>query len=384
MTLPTTISQRSTSRRQNQVFVGTPTRGGYLDKVRDGINRTPLANKVITVTVTDQGDDDDIAYSIEDIALVTNSGTGNDATAIAALIAADINASPGARALVTATSSGADVILTGNDFVGDFDFDDSDAALSEATTTAYAASSSIGVGLAIVELGIDTQPGAPIAQNEFKSLVGLAAEGVLTAQVDTLALTYDATVPLTVTVEVAGQSYSVTHTMATDADTSVIAVAAALNYILPANTVEATHPTADTLTLTAEIAGLPFKVSWGFGSGADTAAIVHTSNASKLTDVNKALCGISIRPYDEETTTVGGTTLEYPANAGVRFLEDGLIAVSNSQGVAWGDPVYLDLGSTNPGKFFNTSGADRVLLSRAEWRRSLRADMAELEFDFSV
>jgi len=93
---------------------------------------------------------------------------------------------------------------------------------------------------------------------------------------------------------------------------------------------------------------------------------------------------VSVRPYDEETTTVAGTTLEYPANAGIRALEEGPITVANSQDVAHGDPVYVELGVTNTGAFFNTSSATRVLLDNARFRRATRENTAELDFNFRL
>jgi len=56
------------------------------------------------------------------------------------------------------------------------------------------------------------------------------------------------------------------HTMATDADSTAIALVDLINARMPHPTVVATHPIADTITLTSELAGVPFKVSYEFGA----------------------------------------------------------------------------------------------------------------------
>lgn len=384
-----TASQRTARHRRYQARIGQPTKNDYLNRVITGLNNTPAASKVITVTVTDPGDGVDIAYAILDAdgdviaSLTTNTGTGNGANEIAALIAIDINADADARGLVSAESSTNTVIVTGG-FPGfDFGFDDSSASLSEATTTAAAEAADIpfGVGCLLLSIPQDAQPTSGYNRPDY--MVGRASNALLTAQADVLTplAVNDATYH--VTVEVDGLTYVASTTADASATVKEIveALVAVLNGILPANTVVATEDDA-AITLTSELAGKPFKV--GAGSNAAGATWTHTTNAGLLTDINKALLGVAHIADDNENATISATEAVYPANAGVKILECGFIAVENSQGVSLGQAVYIELdsGSANRGKFFNSSSSTRVLLEGYQWVRSLTpSGAAEMQFN---
>jgi hypothetical protein len=234
----------------------------------------------------------------------------------------------------------------------DFLISESDSLMTLATTTAAAEASVTAPGILCAALSADSD-NVPVG--------GAAKSSLLTAQVDTYTVTYDASVALIVGVTVDGQPYQAEHAMATDLATSLTAAAAAINALLPANSVLASA-TATTLVFTSEVAGKPFVSSVGFGPGRDTGAAVKVSNAGITTDITQAAAGVSVFRWDEEAATVGDSTYTIAGLAGVEILTDGEIWVASSESVAFGDAVYVELGSSNSGQFYKTASATRVKL----------------------
>lgn len=364
-----TISQRTAGQRHPQGFYGKPAFGQQNARKRTLINETPQAVQINTVTVTDPGDNTDVTIVINGVPVTVNTATGLDAAGIVLLLVAAINADPLVRGQVAASASSADLILTGLLSGRTFTVDDSDGALSDASTQSASAADGVPFGRVCLITGVN------IEEDQLEYLGGLAKSSLMTAQVDQLGVAYVASSSYLVTVTIEGVgSWSVSVAADTDQDTTITAVAAALNAILPANTVVVTDNDsgsndADALILTAEIAGLEFSVSYGASDGgASIPAFTHTSNAGLTTSVLRAFGGISLWTLDEEATSVAGGEAVYPANAGIKVLVEDAIWVENAQGVSFGDAVYLELASgADSGKLFNTSSATRILLPGWRW-----------------
>lgn len=277
----------------------------------------------------------------------TDDGTPSDTDSAAGLVAA-INANPLVRGSVSAENTGAVITITALTAGLDFTLTSPDGTVTIGTTTAAATAEIVPFGRFLVKSDWDTQ-----GMGKCGGLpTGLAA------QVDTYLMVYDASVTATVTIEINGQKYSASHTMATDLATSGAALAAAINYAMPANTVLASFSVA-TLTLTSEVNGLGFVSAMEFGPGADTAAYTKTSTNGKLTDINKAFFGISELSYTEQVSVAG--VLGYPPLSPIAAMCHGHIWVAVTQTITEDEPVYVELST---GKAFNTYAAGRALMDK--------------------
>lgn len=262
--------------------------------------RSGKAKQVTTVTVSSAVDSTVYTLSIgpsanRPTAVTYTSGVGATTTTIAAGLAAAINADADAGALVFATSSAAVITLTGIMGGVSFVVSESDSNLgTPSTTTSASAAPTIYFGTAFAKNASVT--------DGCKALAAADA----TAQVVTIAPTAENTTEYGVTIigdfdgDGKDEVYSAVYTSdgsATDAEI-VDAFVARLNDQLPANSVLAANA-ADDLTLTAEIAGLPFKVtSYTSGSNAFDPAIT-TAN------VLPPLAGIALRAQVVEQNASG-------------------------------------------------------------------------------
>ena len=160
----------------------------------------------------------------------------------------------------------------------------------------------------------------------------------------------------------------------TNLATTCTAIAAGINAVLPAETVIADGSSGTTILLTAEVEGAEFSSEiQAVGHAAAEATKAFTTGPSTATSLDRQLAGISRRRLDIEDVTLGGDDPAYPANIGVDTVTRGKIWVENSQGVSYGDDVYVDLGaaSATKGDLFNTAGTDRVWIapSKLRWLR---------------
>lgn len=352
--------------RMTQWLIGMLAMAAHLADVDTVVNSAPQAYQVSTITVDTVTNSATYTVTIEGIDVsYTADGSAVNTEIVAGIIAA-IEADPAVSMHVTAAATSSTVItLTGRTAGLAFTVTDADAKLTCATTTAADEADPIGFGRLLIDQGVD---------GDGSRLGALAASGSLTAQVDSWAITYEA-VLINVEIIVDGVAYQVSHTMATDLDTSIDALVVKINGVamgLPAATVIATANagTATALVLTSEVAGKPFTSRVWLGVGATVAAPVLTQTAPISSNINRCALGISLHTYDEESTTAGVSTPSYPANAGVKTLRRGDVAVACSEVVTFGLPVYVELGVTaDNGKFFVASSATRVRLDRAIWVR---------------
>lgn len=368
------ISQRANDVRQvpRQAKVGDLVFANHLDRMTTLINVDPQAAQSDTVTVTGATDAKTYTIVIDGRNVSFTSGAGSTTTTIAAGIAAAINADPIVRGRVSATSAVAVVTIVALLAGQSYTLTESDAQLTLASVTTAATASAIPFGRMLITDGF--------IADEVNKQGKLPAAASFTAQVDTLVAAFVALATYYASVTIDGVEYKGTALADTNAATTMTALAGSLNDNLPANTIVATSP-GDDLVLTAEVPGAIFQTGFGAGDeGATTPAMSLTSNKGVATALERAAAGISLYSSDEEVTTVGGTAIEYPANAGVKALKNGQVWVENSQTPGEGDPVYVETtAGADVGKFFNTASASRVLLptSFATWERAARSDSTD-------
>lgn len=349
---------------------------GGPDVVRgDGINKSPQAAQVTTVTVADPGDSVDISLTIGPVGatgttVTYNTGTGLALAAIGAGLAAAINAEALVRGLVTATFDTATLTLTGNTPGYAFTVTESDAALSAVTTTTSAADAAvIEFGRAVIRTGMT---GTDV-------LLAKAASSLFTAQVITITPSaYVAGAVLTLQVwEIRNHGEriligAVSETEATNLATSLTALAAGINAALPANSVDAAA-TATTIVLTAEVAGLEFEAdlyAGDEGASTPTVAKAYTTGPSEATSFHRAWLGVAERDQGSGAITIAGAEQQYAGNSCVDYVRRGVIAVESSESITSGSDVFVELGVTaDNGKFFATDSATRIPVSRqrASW-----------------
>ncbi len=351
-----------------QWLIGQLADTSHLNDVIDAINSNPQAVQVSTITIDTVTSSATYTWTIDSVefSIVADASAVN--TEIGDAIVDAIDADPLIRGTLSAARTSATVVtLTGLTPGLAFTLSDSDAKLTCATVTASDTADAVPFGRLVLDGGY----------SDSEQLCALAAAAALTAQVDSWAVTYE-TVLLHVEITVDGVSYSASHTMVTDLDTSIDAFVVKINADemgLPANTViaSANAATATALVLTSEVAGKPFTSRMWLGVGATVAAPALTRTAPVTSDVNNAL-GISLHTYDEQDTAPETDEVVYPANAGVKIARSGRVAVACSEVVTAGAPVYVELGSSgNNGKFYVASSATRVRLNRAKWERAERA-----------
>jgi hypothetical protein len=370
-----TISQRANEVRRvpRQAKVGDRVFANFQERLTTLINVDPQAKQVDTVTVT--GATNDKTYTIViDGRNVSFTADGSATIAeIAAGLRAAINADPITRGRVSAVDNGVSLVtITANLPGQSFTLTENDAQLTLASVTTAATADAIPFGRLLITDGFIV--------DEVNRQGKLPKTGGFTAQVDTLTVVFVALVEYFLSITIDGTEYKAAVTANTSDTQTAQDLRDQINGVLPANTVIATESSGD-LILTAEIPGATFTT--GFGSsndGASVPALTLASNKGLATSLERAAAGISVFASDEEVTTIGGTAVEYPPNAGVKALKDGQIWVESSQTPAEGDPVYVETAAgADTGKFFNTASATRVLLPNAlaSWVRPARADSSD-------
>ena len=345
------------------VFADHTRRGGF------GVNSSPQAVQVVTFDVADPGDDLVVTIDIDGIVVSAATGTGNNATQIAALLATAINAEPLVRGKVAATSAVAVVTLTGQNPGLSVTVTAGTSTSNVATATAADSADPIPFGRAVIHTGFTSNEEESVALPSFA------------AQVITIAATYVASAKIRVAVyEVLNGERillaDVTETSATSLDATLDALAAALNTALPANSVLAasTPATATAITLTAERAGMEIEVDVGAGDeGASVPVwtVTNTTGPSVATSLARAFRGISLYSSSDQAPAVGSAG-EYAGNAGVKFAQRGVVWVESTETPAVGGTVYVETAAgATLGRLYTTGSSTRVALprSRATWDR---------------
>ncbi|HEX5038507.1 MAG TPA: hypothetical protein VFW95_00045 [Candidatus Limnocylindria bacterium] len=357
--------------RARQGIVGDWVYSDHTRRSASGINAHPQAAQVTTVTMTDQGDDDDVVITINGVDVEYNTGTGKALAAIGAEFAAAINAEPLVRGQVAATFDTATLTLTGT--VPGLAFtvsiaSDPDSVLSDVTAvTAADEADPVPFGRTVVHQGFNASEGERLVATPYAALF---TPQVITATV----VTGVATTRAIRVYEIRGDekvllANTVFAGSATEA-TEAAAIATAINLALPAATVIADDDST-AVTFTAEVAGLEFQVEIEQVTAGDI-TFANTTGPSAATSLWRAFQGISLYSPSVETTTVGGTTAQYRANEGVHYATRGVVWVESSETPAAGGTVYVETtAGANQGRLYAASSATRIALpkSRARWER---------------
>lgn len=352
--------------RLTQWLIGQLADSSPLNDVVSAVNADPQTAQVSTITVDTVTNSADYTFTVAGSEITITSDASAVNTEIVAAIVLAINEHPLARALCTAAATSATVVtLTANRAGVAFTVSDSDSKLSCATSTANDTADAVEFGRLVVQTGFA----------DGARLCAKAAAAKFTAQVDTLTVVYAASDVYYVTIGMLDGSTPQIVGVAADTDTATTATAivTAINAIMPANTVLAATAGGGIITLTAEVAGKGFITSHGTKSGTASRSVLALTTSGPSTDVNQYALGISQHTYDEEETERASGVVVYPANAGVKVVRAGRVAVACSEAVTNGAAVYVELGVTDDnGKFFASGSATRVKLNRARWERNER------------
>lgn len=353
------------------------------------INQAPQAKQVNTLTFTGAGSEGDKkSIDIDGVKVEITVPAAPTLAKDRDLLVAAINAEPLVNGRVIAEAVGAGGVLTVTAKIGGIGFTvtNVDSDITNVATTANATAASVPFGRLILSGGqsasIDSVSGQKLGQ--------LAQASALTAQVDTLTLTYDAGIVAIVTVEVEGETYSVQHTMATDAATSATAIAALLNGVLPTDSVLAAG-VGDAVTLTAETAGRPFRSSTSFGPGVTTGAFAKATNAGTTTDIGLITLGISEYSDSVEKQDVTGpgdinyVGATYPPNYPINVRQGRTDVQLEDTGATLGSSVYVRLRAvgalTRVGGFRATPAEGCVLVRGARLHKVYGQDnLASIEY----
>ena len=344
-----------------------------------GFNKEGQAAQIGTIVVDTSTADTVYTWTINGVTMTYTSDSSTSTTEIAAGIAAVINAEPLVRGQVSASAATATVTLTGTNVGVAFTASDSDARLTTTeASTAAASASTIPFGRAVIDTGRNT--------GEGEQLLGVASTATFVPQVVTLTATYVASAQISVRVfEIRGSERKLlaesNFTSATDLDTTLDGLVAALNTALPANSVlaAANLATATAILLTTEIDGLEIDAEITHitgGASVPVFSIAYTTGPSISTSLNRAFLGVSQYSAAVEATSYSATAeAEYPANAMVPFWKAAggdSVWVASAEAPTSADAVYVELapGST-AGRFYAASSATRVALARskAQWER---------------
>jgi hypothetical protein len=364
--------------RTRQGIVGDWVYSDPTRRSRGGLNAYPQAVQITTVTVTDQGDGDDVVITINGIDVEYATGTGKDLATIGAELAEAINAEPLVRANVRASFDTATLTLTGLNPGISFTVSiasDPDSVLSAVTTTqAAATATAIPFGRAVVFNAYN--PGnAGNALGETERLVMLPLAAAFDAQVITATVVNGVATARNIRVwQVRGEErIAVVDTVytgnATEA-TEAAAIATAVNAAAPANTVLADDDGA-AVTFTAEVPGTEIYVEIEQATAGDI-TFAETTGPNAETSLVRAWEGVSLYSRAQEAASLTSEEGQYAANAGVEYAVRGVVWVESDEAVTRGGTVYVETASgATCGRFYATSSATRVALPRqiARWER---------------
>lgn len=336
-------------------------------------NKNPQAKQVSTITVGGATNDTDYSVTIGGSASEFTSDASATVAEIHAGLVAAINANPVARGQMVASGASPSIVLTavypGQAITVTVADAGSGDLGSVAATTAAATASSVGFGKAMVNNGYTA---------DRPDMIGhVASTADFSAQVETF--TYGSVGSgdeVTLEVLFEGRRYAETVTYATSQTATLAALVTAMDVILDAafgaglSILLASDAT--TITLTSDVAGSEFDAT-SMVDGAGTVVKAYTTGPSVATSFQRLFAGFAKRRMDIEDATLAGDDPAYPANIGVETVTRGLGYVENSQGVSFGDAVYVDLGAASgtKGDFFNSAATGRVYLPRekALWER---------------
>lgn len=370
----------STQRQHAQLVIGLLL--GSLLQTDTLVNKAPQAKQVTTIAIPASPDNSTTYSVVVDgvTASYTSDGSATQAEVGAGLLAA-LNASAQIRGIAVPSYSGGTLTLTGVWPAVSFTVTASGgtgggAIGSPSTATSAAAANPVVPGRLMVCDGFSSS--ADIGASKIGHVPTTAD---FSAQVISLTFAGNTGGYYTGTVEINGKSYPWGGVVwNTDLNTTCTDIAAAINAVMPAETVIAASVGGGggVVTLTAEVEGAEFDANaFAVGHATAEATKAYTTGPSMATSLRRALLDGGVAAYrpDLEHQTLGGDDPAYAANASVEVLVDGAIWVQNSDSPSYGDDVYVSLASATAGRFYNAAGTDRVFLppEMLRWQRTTRA-----------
>lgn len=182
----------------------------------------------------------------------------------------------------------------------------------------------------------------------------------LTARAVGVTLAYAANTFYLVTITVGGATYSALAAAETDVATTRGNLVAEINAVMPANTVVAADGSAGAFTLTAEVVGQSFTVTFGVGGG--TGTLTQTSDTALLTDdIAKVALGFTeMFGTLQSRTFASGNDVEWqPGDAILCNLVGRQWIDVDGSAPSQGGAVYV---SVTTGKASTASGSSKCLL----------------------
>lgn len=341
-------------------FEGMAAYANINDESETLINAAPQVAQVATLTVSGATDAKVYTVTINGVDVSATAGVSSTTSTIATALAAAINAEPLVRGSVSASPSSATVVVTALMPGVAFTTSEADAQLSWAATTANAAAEAVPAGRAVMMTEaaqlLEERPGA------------MVKAAYMTAQVDTMVITYTSGSIMTVAITIEGITYRASATMASNLATAGALMATNLNAVLPAETVLASF-SVDTLTLTGEVNGKGFTSKSSF-AGTDGGSAVETHGETVLSNLESCMHGVSLYSNDEERVS-GQSYMSYPANAGMHVLNRGAVWVALGTAIGADSSVWVGTGTGEYGLFYAASGTGRIKLpiTKAKWLR---------------
>lgn len=293
---------------------------------------------------------------------LTYAASGTDTTTtIATAIANATNAKVGVSNLVFASSSSATVTFTGRQKGASATFvvSESDSKLgTPSNTTTAGDATAIPFGVMVERSSATKAVGTAAIGSAVGSGTYTQQVSTITAEGGDITLASGDVLYATITGDLDGtgsKSYSARTVFRTDAATTLTAFVAALNGVLPANSVIAAVDTND-ITFTAEVAGLAFDVSASYDDAGGTpgsfTVAATTANAIPLGG------GVALKSHTIEQNASGVS--EYEMGDTFSGLTEGKCYVLLDSGitVAEGDACFVRVtatGTEQAGAFSNVS-----------------------------
>lgn len=304
-----------------------------------------------------------------------NEGATGTTTTKATGIAAQINANPALANIVTATSSTNVVTITALRVgtLGAFTLSTSDGKLTAATSTAAADADTIPFGCAVAH----STSGKVVQPKSSRA----------TAQVTTITpanVTNNEIYTVVIVVDANGDGLEETYTFPYQDGSATTkrlcdALTAAINTAMPANSILASDDDS-VLTLTSEVAGLPFRVTASVTDDAGAAATGTLAVATPTANVTPLFAGVAqVQDVPEQSVSSGVGTAKWDGakGEGCPTIRAGVVPVRLDADVTTitpGDPVCYRLDASGTGEEYGTfrnakSGSDTLTLppSRARW-----------------
>ena len=320
---------------------------------------TPAATNVLTINI---GED---AGSLVTTSVTLDATTATSVTTAAAALVDAINAKPGISNLVFASNAAGVIGVVGRQKGA--------SATFSMTGSATGGGATLTVG-GIAQTAGDATPipfGVMVERSSATKAVGTAAigsavgSGTYTAQKSTITaeggditLASGDVLYATITGDLDGtgvKSYSARTVFRTDAATTLTAFVAALNGVLPANSVIAAVDTND-ITFTAEVAGLSFDVSASYDDAGGTPGSFTVT--ATIPNVIPFGGGVALKSHTIEQNADGES--EYGMGDTFSGLTEGKCYVLLDSGitVAEGDACFVRVtatGTEQVGAFSNVS-----------------------------